>query len=129
MLRQTDGPPKVYVFRDSRGGVMCAAAGEHVIQTFGSVTAFSNYFGGYTSYGRSLMSNQFLGVWGNRSAGRFRRIMRTKLGELEIMHAKPPERWAGSITTGRRLNAAERRDMERKFGVSPSFPLPPASPP
>jgi hypothetical protein len=114
-LRQAEGPPKVYVFRNWQGAVSSAAAGEHVIQAFGSVAALSHYFGGHMSFGRPVSSNEFLGVWGNRNASRFRRILHTKLGELEIVHAKPPSRHAGSSLTGRRLTAAERRDFERTF--------------
>lgn len=115
VLRQTDGPPRVYLFRNSQGALACAAAGEHVIQAFGSVANLSTYFGGYIAFGRSFMSNQFLGVWGHRNTGRFRRILRARLGELEIVQAEPPERMAGMTTTGRRLTADERRALERQF--------------
>ena len=115
VLRQADGPPRVYVFRDWQGAVSSAAAGEHVLQAFGSVAAFDYYFGGYMRFGRLFSSDEFLGVWGSRNASRFRRILRAKLGELEIVHTKPPARHTGSSVHGRRLTTDERRELERRL--------------
>jgi hypothetical protein len=107
-LAQTDGPPKVFVFRDWQGAVASSAATEHVIQAFGSVDALERYFAGYMSFGGLFGSSKFLGVWGNRNASRFRRILREKLGELEVVHTKPPASHNGRRITGRRLSATER---------------------
>jgi hypothetical protein len=117
-LAQVSGPPMVYVFRNWQGAVSAAAAGEHVIQAFGSVAGLNHYFGGHMTFGRIFSSNEFLGVWGNRNASRFRRILRAKLGELAIVHAKPPARHVGTELIGGRLTAQERRELERKFAAN-----------
>jgi hypothetical protein len=115
-LAQADGPARVYVFRaDWRGAVSSAAATEHVLRAFGSVSAFNDYFGGHMTFGRMFNSHEFLGVWGHRNASRFRRILREKVGELEIVHAKPPARHSGSTVLGRRLTTPERRKAENSF--------------
>jgi hypothetical protein len=115
VLEQADGPPKIYVFRDWQGAVANAAAGEHVIQAFGSVDALNTYFGGHMTFGRVTSSNEFLGVWGNRNTGRFRRILRERLGDLEVVHSKPPARHSGTSLTRKRLSADERSRLELSF--------------
>lgn len=114
-LEQSEGPPRVYVFRDWQGAVANAAAGEHVIRAFGSLAALSTYFGGYMTFGRLFSSNEFLGVWGYRNASRFRRILRERLGELEVIHSEPPARHSGTELSHRRLTAGERNALERTF--------------
>ena len=119
VLRQSEGPPKIYLFRNAQGAVCSAAAGEHVIQAFGSVAVLNRYFGGHMTFGQVFGTNEFLGVWGNRNASRFRRILRAKLGEVEIVHPSPPSRLAGSSVSGHRLTAAERSHLERGLAVDP----------
>ena len=95
---------------------MCVAAeGGRVLLAFGSLAGLSTYFGGYVTFGRLFSSNEYLGVWGHRNAGRFRRLLSEHFGPIEIVHAPPPSRHSGSSKTGARPPNDERRRLEQRL--------------
>jgi hypothetical protein len=112
---ETHGVPLVYLFKGSDGPVVCVAPGESVLATFGSLAVFSAFFGGHMTFGWPPSAHLFLGVWGHRNASRFRRLLRERLGPLEIIHTPPPGRHTTSATTGDRLTPAERDKAERRI--------------
>lgn len=112
----SDAPPKAFVFRGWRNVICCAAAQEFVLMTFGDIENLQRGFGGYMTFGRVFSSHEFLGVWGHRNASRFRRLLRERLGALQIVHAPPPARHAGSnMGKGTRPTPAERDQFERQL--------------
>jgi hypothetical protein len=101
------------VFRDSRGAVCSAATGGDVLKAFGSLATFNTFFGGQMTFGWPPSENLFVGVWGDRNASRFRRILRERLGEQEVVHRPPPERLVLASTVWRRPSTEERLSLER----------------
>lgn len=82
------------------------------MRAFGSLAGLSNLFGGHMSFGHLFSSNEYLGVWGHRNASRFRRVLREHLGEIEIVHAPPPARFAGAEINNSRPTRLERDTVE-----------------
>ena len=97
------------------GTVCSAAAGSDVLTTFGSLAAFMTYFGGGHTYGRPPSEQRFLGVWGHRNASRFRRLLRERLGELEVVHGMPPEPISLGSTVAQRPTPTDRQLLEAKI--------------
>jgi hypothetical protein len=118
LLRDGTRPLRVYVFRDWQDAVACAAPGPAVLEAFGGFPLFQTYFGGYMTFGKLFSSDEFLGVWGHRNANRFRRILRERWGELEIIHARPPAWHVGNSLLTSRPTRAEREALKLRFKKS-----------
>jgi len=86
-----------------------------VLAAFGSLALFTAYFGGEMTFGWPPSENLFVGVWGNRNASRFRRILRERLGDQEIVHRPPPERLVVASTIWRRPTTPERLELEHRI--------------
>lgn len=106
----------VYVFRDGLGRVWSAALGSDVLKAFGSEAVLSTYFGGHGTFGWPPSAREIIGVWGHRNASRFRRILRERLGVIEIVHRPPPVRMTGASTIWHRPTRDERHALEQQMG-------------
>ena len=100
-------------------GVASAAAEGLVIETFGSVDAFSRYFGGYTTFGSLQNPNQFLCVWGGRGASQFRRFLLERFEDIEVILAQPPAWHFWRVAADEQLSEDERAELERTFAKKP----------
>src|SRR4051812_31234805 len=113
---------RTYIFRAHyKGAVASAASTQDVLTAFGSFAQFEALFGGSMSFGLPS-APEFLGVWGNRNATRFRRLLRERLGELTMVHSAPPSRHSLSAVHGYRPSRLERAQLEAKL---PALKTPP----
>ena len=84
----------VYVFRDngfspSGDTVVCVADKRKIESTFGR-EQFESLFFGSTTYRNDTTEEEYLGVWGERNASRFRQLLRDRGIEIQVQKARPP---------------------------------------
>lgn len=66
------------------------------IEQFIKVDEFSDLFGGYATWrppdvATEMMRGEALGVWGRRNISRFRRILRERGAEFEVVNEEGPK--------------------------------------
>lgn len=97
MTAAPSGAVVAYAFREPlRGGaIVCVAPDQIVARVFGGGGAHCSdglaaAFGGYAYYGAKGSNDRYLGVWGQRNASRFRRLLREHGYTLKIALSRPP---------------------------------------
>jgi hypothetical protein len=87
---------RVYVFDLSPNVTLHVAARVVVLDAFGDLQTFGDYFGNYVRLGGTRPPHAYLGVANKRDASRLDRVLTEQLGEIEILHRKPPS--LGKVT-------------------------------
>ncbi len=93
MQEQRSAPLTVYVFRDngfapSGDTVVCIADKKQIESTLGQ-GQLENLFFGSTTYRNDTTEEEYLGVWGERNASRFRQLLRDRGIEIQVQKARP----------------------------------------
>ncbi len=72
-------------------GADVSVAPADAVRSYFSLAELSTEFGGWIEFWDTRSESSLLGVWGARKASRFRRLLRERGADFQIIKKKPPE--------------------------------------